>query len=65
VHELIAEAILARDADKAERYMRKHLEAIRETLRDKDRLDQPLIPRSFWNTPEASRLFIESESSGS
>jgi GntR family transcriptional repressor for pyruvate dehydrogenase complex len=59
VHELIINAVLAGHSTKAETLMRKHLEAIRDTLREKDRLDEPLIPRTFWTTPEANRLFID------
>jgi GntR family transcriptional regulator, transcriptional repressor for pyruvate dehydrogenase complex len=59
VHELIVDAIVAGDSQKAESLMRKHLEAIRDTLGDKARLEEPLIPRSFWTTPEANRLFID------
>jgi GntR family transcriptional repressor for pyruvate dehydrogenase complex len=47
-HRAIAKAILAGDAERAERAMMKHLEAFEERFDRAGRLDRPIVPQEQW-----------------
>ncbi|WP_164478753.1 FadR/GntR family transcriptional regulator [Mycolicibacterium stellerae] len=53
-HRAIAKAILAGDAERAERAMMKHLEAFEERFDGAGRLDRPIVAQDQWlrNAPE-------------
>jgi DNA-binding FadR family transcriptional regulator len=50
VHRRIARAIMDGQPDAAERLMRRHLEAFEALLEEQGRLDQPIVPRSRWQS---------------
>lgn len=49
-HKRIVGAITAGDADAASGEMRRHLESFEGRMRQQNRLDEPLVPASRWNT---------------
>ena len=49
-HERITDAIEANDADGAARAMRRHLEVFAQRIRERGRLEQPVVPASRWDT---------------
>jgi GntR family transcriptional repressor for pyruvate dehydrogenase complex len=53
-HRAIAKAILAGDAERAERAMMKHLEAFENRFNRAGRLDRPIVPQEQWlrNVPD-------------
>jgi GntR family transcriptional repressor for pyruvate dehydrogenase complex len=55
-HAVIADAISAGDARKAERMMARHLDAFQKAAAAKGMLDRPLLPRSHWSSPSRTGL---------